>query len=58
MELAARIPVRHKLAGGGKGILTHRASPGAQALARALQAAFTKVVKGPGEPRPDWLRYL
>jgi branched-chain amino acid aminotransferase len=27
-------------------------------ITRALQAAFAKVVKGPGEPRPDWLRYL
>jgi branched-chain amino acid aminotransferase len=27
-------------------------------VTRKLQAAFSKVVKGPGEPRPDWLRYL
>jgi len=27
-------------------------------VTRKLQAAFTAVVKGPGEPRPDWLRYL
>lgn len=27
-------------------------------VTRKLQAAFTSVVKGPGEPRPDWLRYL
>ena len=27
-------------------------------ITRKLQAAFTKVVKGPGEPRPDWLAYV
>ena len=27
-------------------------------ITRTLQAAFTKVVKGPGEPRPDWLAYV
>jgi branched-chain amino acid aminotransferase len=27
-------------------------------VTRKLQAAFTKVVKGPGEPRPDWLAYV
>jgi branched-chain amino acid aminotransferase len=27
-------------------------------VTKKLQAAFTKVVKGPGEPRPEWLRYL
>ncbi len=27
-------------------------------VTRKLQAAFTAVVKGPGEPRPEWLTYL
>jgi branched-chain amino acid aminotransferase len=27
-------------------------------VTRKLQAAFTKVVKGPGEPHPEWLAYL
>ena len=27
-------------------------------MTRKLQAAFATVVKGPGEPRPDWLAYL
>jgi branched-chain amino acid aminotransferase len=27
-------------------------------VTRKLQAAFTAVVKGPGEPRPDWLAYV
>jgi branched-chain amino acid aminotransferase len=27
-------------------------------ITRKLQAAFTKVVKGPGEARPDWLAYV
>ena len=27
-------------------------------VTRKLQAAFAKVVKGPGEPRPDWLAYV
>ncbi len=31
-------------------------SPGP--VTRKLQAAFTAAVKGPGEPRPDWLTYL
>ena len=25
---------------------------------RKLQAAFSAVVKGPGEPRPEWLAYV
>jgi branched-chain amino acid aminotransferase len=27
-------------------------------VTRKLQAAFSAVVKGPGEPRPDWLAYV
>jgi branched-chain amino acid aminotransferase len=27
-------------------------------VTRKLQAAFAAVVKGPGEPRPDWLTYV
>ena len=27
-------------------------------VTRKLQAAFTAVVKGPGEPKPEWLTYL
>jgi branched-chain amino acid aminotransferase len=27
-------------------------------VTRKLQAAFTAVVKGPGEPRPEWLTYV
>jgi branched-chain amino acid aminotransferase len=27
-------------------------------VTRKLQAAFTAAVKGPGEPRPDWLAYV
>jgi branched-chain amino acid aminotransferase len=27
-------------------------------VTRKLQAAFTAVVKGPGEPKPEWLAYL
>jgi branched-chain amino acid aminotransferase len=27
-------------------------------VTRKLQAAFAAVVKGPGEPKPEWLAYL
>jgi hypothetical protein len=27
-------------------------------VTRKLQAAYTAVVKGPGEPKPEWLAYV
>jgi branched-chain amino acid aminotransferase len=40
--------------------IDHRAIGSGQPgpVTRKLQAAFTAVVKGPGEPRPDWLAYV